>query len=250
VATVTTTLALACGMNDTDVKVTATSGCAAGQYLYVENEVMLQRAAATGLWLPVRRGQEGSAQVAHAAGATVTTQTALDVTTAPDLTTEPTGYQATVTLTDAQIKALPTTPVIVVPAPGENRVIVTGVILGDPAGDSTLTLSAAANYTNITSSPVPMLRFRLGSGAYANYYNIQEAFTYAVQWGEVVWPMGYNDFASGGQNYDDLPTQSNQPVKISIVNGALGNWTGGHASNQLIVTVAYRVYDLTTDQYV
>src|SRR5262245_6331863 len=82
-ATVTTTLALACGLSDTRIKVTSATGFAVGQYLYVETETLLQTGPASGVWIPVRRGVEGSAQVAHAAAATVTTRSGIDQTSSP-----------------------------------------------------------------------------------------------------------------------------------------------------------------------
>ena len=60
-----TTLAAAVGVNDSTIKVTATTGFAVGNLIRVDNEVMAQTAAASGTSIPVRRGLEGSAQVAH-----------------------------------------------------------------------------------------------------------------------------------------------------------------------------------------
>jgi hypothetical protein len=68
-----TTLATAASLNDTQIKVTATTGFTAGQIIRIDNELMVQTAAASGLYVPVRRGLEGSAQVAHGILANVTT---------------------------------------------------------------------------------------------------------------------------------------------------------------------------------
>jgi hypothetical protein len=68
-----TTLAAACGMNDTTIKVTATTGFAAGQIVRVDNEIMVQSAAASGTVIPVRRGLDGTVQGAHGLLANVAT---------------------------------------------------------------------------------------------------------------------------------------------------------------------------------
>src|SRR5262245_4540736 len=61
-----TTLAAAVGVNDTQIKVTSATGFAVGNVIRVDNEVMVQTAAASGTFIPVRRGLDGSAQLAHA----------------------------------------------------------------------------------------------------------------------------------------------------------------------------------------
>lgn len=60
-----TTLSAAVAFNDDTIKVTSTSGFADGQVIRVDNEFMAQAGAAVGTTLKVRRGLEGTAQVAH-----------------------------------------------------------------------------------------------------------------------------------------------------------------------------------------
>ena len=60
-----TTLAAAAGLNDTAIKVTSATGFGVGQTIRVDNEFMVQTAAAAGTVIPVRRGLEGTAQAAH-----------------------------------------------------------------------------------------------------------------------------------------------------------------------------------------
>lgn len=63
-----TTLSAAVGRDDTTIKVTSATGFAAGQVIRVDNEVMVQSSAASTtspLSIPVRRGLDGTAQVAH-----------------------------------------------------------------------------------------------------------------------------------------------------------------------------------------
>src|SRR5262245_39959284 len=56
-----TTLAAAMGANDMQLKVTSATGFAVGQLVRVDNEEMVQTAAASGVYIPVRRGLDGSA---------------------------------------------------------------------------------------------------------------------------------------------------------------------------------------------
>ena len=82
-ALTTTTLAAACGANDTKITVTAATGFAAGQLIRVDNEIMAQSAAASGTVVPVRRGLDGSSQVAHGLLADVATGLTTDFPNPP-----------------------------------------------------------------------------------------------------------------------------------------------------------------------
>jgi len=64
-ALTSTTLAAAVAVSDTSIKVTAATGFADKQMIRVNNEWMAQAGAAAGTVIPVRRGLDGSAQVAH-----------------------------------------------------------------------------------------------------------------------------------------------------------------------------------------
>ena len=78
-----TTLAAAMGANDMQLKVTSATGFAVGQLVRVDNEEMLQTAAANGVYIPVRRGLDGSAQVAHGILADVATGLTTDFPSPP-----------------------------------------------------------------------------------------------------------------------------------------------------------------------
>jgi len=60
-----TTLAAAAALGDTTITVTSATGFADKQLIRVDNEWMAQAGTATGTKIPVRRGLEGSAQIAH-----------------------------------------------------------------------------------------------------------------------------------------------------------------------------------------
>jgi hypothetical protein len=60
-----TTLSAAVAFNDDSIKVTSTAGFADQQLIRVDNEFMAQAGPAVGTTVKVRRGLEGTAQVAH-----------------------------------------------------------------------------------------------------------------------------------------------------------------------------------------
>ena len=82
-ALTSTTLAAAAGANDTQIRVTSATGFAVGQVIRVDNEWMAQTAAANGTFIPVRRGLDGSAQVAHGILADVATGLNTDLPNPP-----------------------------------------------------------------------------------------------------------------------------------------------------------------------
>lgn len=68
-----TTLATAVALNDTQIKVTSATGFAVKQKIRVDNEWMEASAAPDGTFIRVRRGLDGTAQVAHGVLADVVT---------------------------------------------------------------------------------------------------------------------------------------------------------------------------------
>ena len=82
-ALTTTSLAAAVGPNDTVIRVTSATGFGPQQTIRVDNETMAQSAAAVGTVVPVRRGLDGSAQVAHGTAAAVTTGLGSDFPSPP-----------------------------------------------------------------------------------------------------------------------------------------------------------------------
>lgn len=73
-ALTTTTLASAVAVTGRSILVTSATGFAAGNMIRVDNEVMvITKEYVTGTTIPVLRGFDGTAQVAHPVGANVTT---------------------------------------------------------------------------------------------------------------------------------------------------------------------------------
>lgn len=148
------------------------------------------------------------------------------------------------TLTDAQIKALPTTPVTLVAAPGAGKVLV-------PV-HAVLALRWTGDYSNINAAAT----LTLGTGNNATMAVLSESVNSAVtlllanasNTVSLMLPEGYVGastfapiFSSPG---GDLDTSFiNQPLGLSATNPAAGNFTGGNAANSLKVSVLY--YTLT-----
>lgn len=147
----------------------------------------------------------------------------------------------TVTLTNAQIKALPTTPVQILAAPGASKIIF-------PMA-AWLRANWAADYTNIDAGAIVKLLINTEILTTLNNTVISGVTQLLAGGG----PDGSNVFLIGRQHinatnmfgtsgiYDS--DAANKPLTIEVTNGALGAFTGGHASNTLKITVYYVVVD-------
>lgn len=151
-------------------------------------------------------------------------------------------YQQIFTLTDAQIKALPSTPVEIIAAPGANKCIFPLFAM--------LRLAWTADYTNID-----------GTATISILNGVQGILS---QWAEAVGSGVSGILAGGGPDgswgwsllsanasittlrslsniYDsDI---ANLPINISATNGALGNFQGGDVANGLEGTLHYMIVD-------
>lgn len=147
--------------------------------------------------------------------------------------------KAVVTLTDAQIKALPSTPVQVIAA-------VTGKILFPVA--AFLRSKWTADYSNIHSQS--QIQFRLGGTDILNpLYQEQGSNVSALLAGGG--PDGVNGWtAATSRSLPPGPVMgglagaydsdvAGLPLSIQIENNGAGDLTGGNAANALTVVVAY-----------
>lgn len=148
-------------------------------------------------------------------------------------------YQSTVTFTDAQIKALPTTSLPVVPSPGENKLIVP--IMGVLAWPN-----AKVAYGNV--DPDGYLVFADPSdnveiGSYIIGGNYESFFSnLALGVGPTIVSAGPSSVI--GDSLVPVPVIDlvGQPLHLFVANA--GDFTEGDPANTLRVSVAYFVLDL------
>lgn len=174
-----------------------------------------------------------------------------DVTTSVDRLT-PGGaslvHQTTVALTDEQIKALPTTGVAIVPAPGANKVIelLHGFVTADcAAGAYTTPLGA---YIQLLYGTSPIAAYVDASGfidalALLSNASVRRSRIPALWFSPQT--SGAEDFLFGQFSGD--PT--NQPLTLADAYNGVSNYTDGHASNTLKVSVAYMILNVATGVY-
>lgn len=151
--------------------------------------------------------------------------------------------QATATLTNAQVLALPTTPVQLVAAPGANKTLV-------PI-HAVFALRWTANYANFAASGflgvdiasdagVFMALLDQAIGQVANLLAAGSDFEALT--GPAAPVAGNVDIAALG---DTLAAISNKALTVQADNGASGNYTGGNAANTLQVSALYYTLTLT-----
>lgn len=169
------------------------------------------------------------------------------LTLAPGVTAV-TVYQRKTILTDAQIKALPTTPVELVPAPGDGMFLfVHNIVVKKQA--------LVANYTNMSQY----------DQIYVQYGSDGTVISYGFNWDNDrpvtdLLQLLTND--QGGNRIFRLPLKNTiqAPAGAMEVIGAegtwlnravhmlaystLGNWTGGDPANTIEITVFYSIVDL------
>jgi len=128
--------------------------------------------------------------------------------------------QTTVVLTDAQIKALPTTPVEIVAAPAAGLMIV-------PLAFSLVSSFGGGAYTNVDAGATMTPQF--GSIAASAAVDVSDL---TATGDDVVVPL---DAKITGTVAGLQATA----LDLACANAALGNFTGGDAANTLTVTVVY-----------
>lgn len=150
---------------------------------------------------------------------------------------------ASVELTDAQIKALPTTGVTIVAAPGSGKIIVPVV--------ATLLFTRTADYTNIQATAVIKIQNTDGNKGIAPLNESFGLVSGLLAGGSSnftsIGPYGFVD-VDNTENLSGtiaIPSEfENLGYQIKATNAAGGDFTGGNAANTLAVTLYYVVQDV------
>lgn len=147
-------------------------------------------------------------------------------------------HQATVELTDAQIKALPTTSVQIVAAPGANK-----LLLFERA---VLQSNLVSPYTNLSaySGGDGTINITTPEGDNLIVSDYMESAT-SIMADSRIFIMGRNVKTNAdGLSFGGLDPEVNGGFFIQAYN--TGDFTGGDAANTLRVSVTYYILDVTT----
>ena len=151
-------------------------------------------------------------------------------------------YQASVTLTDAQIKALPTTPVEIVPTQGADSIvypIACLAVLDSTAGAYTADAGSSWQLVNEAGSIVYSAPFD-AEGALQSSATPQAIF-FSIPW-----------LSPGAAAFDGYLTTSflnannavNEGIYLRDNEMGVNDYTGGNAANTLRVTVWYGIFEV------
>lgn len=154
----------------------------------------------------------------------------LDPTTGAPVGGPQTLYTATVNLTDAKIKTLPTAPIDIVPAPGVGKIV--RVI------DSFITCDVSnGEYTGIDALAGLIIAWfsqeMIGIIDPAYFVNLLSSYDHTAA-----------TFAPNVPGMWSIGNTVNRKVYLKMANQA-ANFTGGHAANSMSVTVTYTLMDVT-----
>lgn len=152
-------------------------------------------------------------------------------------------FKATVILTDAQIKALPTTPVEIVAAQGVGKGIIPFYVIfaSHIVADYNATIAVDASLAIITDNLLEADAQVVSTLLRPNAFVADDKFSFmmpALNIGEVV----------GAMSIIRQGPITNDPLTVSMYNGdPIVNLTGGNAANTLKVVTLYAIIDLEAE---
>lgn len=151
------------------------------------------------------------------------------------------SLQTTVTLTNAQIKALPTTPVVIIPSTETLAYSGTPTKLFLPFIHAIILNTSAGGYTNVDVTAQFVLAFGSDWSADIARSQLIQGFLTATKFSFI--PLLTENSAVSGKA---LPEPSgltdglqDNAVALAMTNGAAGNLTGGNVVNSMQVIVHY-----------
>ena len=157
-------------------------------------------------------------------------------------------HSAAIELTDAQIKALPSTSIQIIPAPGANKVLVfnTGSLVFNRVGD----YSPAPHVDGyvqieINGSPVSSVVDN-ASGSLGALLGGESSFCFLSPANFAI-PAG---FPNARAHTLALSNVTNAAMSLVCSNSGGGDFEGGDSANTLNVFVTYQILDVVTGEYV
>lgn len=140
---------------------------------------------------------------------------------------------ATITITDAQLKALPSTPISIVSAPGANKRLV--VIKGLWRANT-----SAGAYTNIN---VTLSKLRLVYGNNVTVASEEVAADNGTDLATLLGTAAVQEVLlhNWTETVQAVADTDNQAIQVSIDNNGSGNYTGGNSANTLAIAFGYYI---------
>lgn len=206
-----------------------------GDWILIDSEKMkITSMERSGTRLLVSRAKGQTSPTDHSAGVTVTETAAVEGSGAGAIEV------TTITLTDAQIKALPTTAVDIVPNPGVGKIILPFFVFLHMAP------SAYVNYTNIDAAAT--VRFGPLLPVFEEGEDQVSALLATSEFGNAVLVTEQGLSSAPITLTRPLSAWADEdldgPLQMTAQNTAAGDFTGGDAGNALHITVFYRVITL------
>ena len=140
---------------------------------------------------------------------------------------------ATVTLTDAQIKALPTTPIQILPTPAAGKIylVISAVFYVDTRNGAYSNINSDFFCALVTDDWYDNVSHQLQ----ARMFNRTTRSLAFSNYAELASPSSHGQVAFG-EDYED---SYDQPINLYCDNLSDGDFTDGDASNSMKVTVHY-----------